>query len=148
MKEDLKSLQQNPALHTDPLKILVVENDPDIREILEILFTDCGFHFRIYEDAEEIIPYVIDFMPNIILLDYMLSRVNGGELCGQVKRHPIFGQIPVVLYSAFPKVFFSLGDYGCDLFIPKPFDLKDLISKILKLAGREMEQESLITGFK
>lgn len=122
------------------LKILVVENDPDIRDILQLLFRDEGYEFKIYEDAEEIIPCLSDFKADVVLLDYMLSKVNGGELCGQIKRHPDFCNTPVILYSAFPKVFLSLGDYGCDLFIPKPFDLNELVAHIERLGARKFEQ--------
>jgi CheY-like chemotaxis protein len=125
-----------PVNEQGPLRILIVENDPDIRDVLSLLFTDVGYVFEIHEDLEEIIPAVQAFHPDLILLDYMLSKVNGGELCGQVKRNPDFSQIPVILYSAFPKVFLSLGDYGCDLFIPKPFDLNNLITQIERLVKR------------
>jgi len=140
MSINLNHIQTEVKQRDEPLKVLVVEDDPDIRDILQLLFTDEGYEFRIYEDVEEIIPCLTAFNADLVLLDYMLPRVNGGELCGQVKRHPEFCKTPVILYSAFPKVFFSLGDYGCDLFIPKPFDLNVLVAHMERLSGRRFEQ--------
>lgn len=73
---------------------------------------------------------MFDFKPDLVLLDYLLPGINGGELCGQIKRHQAFSKIPVIIYSAYPKVLTSLGDYGCDLFLPKPFDLDELAKHI------------------
>ena len=140
MSVNLNHTQEETKHHDGRLKVLVVENDPDIRDILQLLFTDEGYEFKIYEDVEEIIPCLTEFKADVVLLDYMLSAINGGELCGQVKRHPDFCKIPVILYSAFPKVFLSLGDYGCDLFIPKPFDLNELAAHIERLGASKFEQ--------
>lgn len=114
-------------------KILVIEDDPDHIFLLEQIFEEQGYEYRIYNEVPDIHSIVREFEPNLVLLDYMLPCINGGELCSQLKKENDTKEIPVVIYSAAPKAFLSLGDYGCDLFIPKPYDFDDFISKISKL---------------
>lgn len=114
-------------------KILVIENDSSLAEMLSELFTFYGYQFKIYSDTEEILPLVEEYKPDLVLTDYLLSLVNGGELCSQIKRNKATADLPVIIYSAFPKVILSLGDYGCDAFIAKPFDLDYLMHKIESL---------------
>lgn len=111
-------------------KILIIEDDPDHVFILEQIFEELGYEYKIYDQVLDIHAIVNEFEPDLVLLDYLLPRINGGELCSQLKKENDTKEIPVVIYSAVPKVFLSLGDYGCDLFIPKPFDFDDFISKI------------------
>jgi DNA-binding response OmpR family regulator len=60
----------------------------------------------------------------------LLAGINGGELCGCIKRDYNVDNLPVIMMSAYPKVIASLGYYGCDDFLPKPFNLSDLLIKI------------------
>ncbi|KIO77470.1 hypothetical protein TH53_09365 [Pedobacter lusitanus] len=120
-------------LSQQPLKVLVIENDKDLCELLADLFIQTGFDYRIYQQTSDIIPIVKEFNPDLVLIDYLLPMINGGELCCQIKKNPCTGNLPVIIYSAFPKVLLSLGDYGCDAFIAKPFDIEYLIGQINKL---------------
>lgn len=104
-------------------KILVIENDKAIADVVTEFLKDEGYNYVLYNDAVEIQPLIQEHQPDLILLDYLLDSTNGGELCSQVKKTPATAQIPVIIYSAAPKVLQSLGYYGCDLFIAKPFDL-------------------------
>jgi len=73
-----------------------------------------------------------DFKPDIVLVDYLLPGINGGELCAQLKRDPSTKHIPVVIFSAYSQVLLSLGSYGCNAFISKPFELSSLLNQINK----------------
>jgi len=119
-------------------KILVIENDSSIADVVKELLDLEGYNYVIYDDAVEIQPLLKEHQPDLILLDYLLDNTNGGELCSQVKKTPETAQIPVIIYSAAPKVLQSLGYYGCDLFISKPFDLDYMATQIRQLlADRE-----------
>lgn len=118
------------------LNILLVEDDESLSEILTELFSDEGYRIRCIGGTEDILPLIDQFRPDLVLLDYVLPKVNGGELCSQIKKHRDFCNIPVIIYSAFSRVLLSLGDYGCDVFMEKPFDLDELIGKIEKLTAR------------
>ncbi len=70
------------------------------------------------------------YKPDLVIIDYLLKGINGGEVCHQLKVNEQTSKIPVILMSAYPQVFKSLGNYKCDEFIAKPFDLYDLVEAI------------------
>jgi len=111
-------------------KILVVEDDPALSEILEDFLTDSGYETHVVNDVLDIHTLLEKLHPDLVILDYLLPVVNGGELCSQIKRNQLTCGLPVIMFSAYQKILFSIGDYGCDVFIPKPFDLNDLLEKI------------------
>jgi DNA-binding response OmpR family regulator len=119
-------------------KILVIEDDPSLSEILVDFFRSTGYVVYSFIGTEDILKLVEQFNPDLILLDYLLPKVNGGELCSQVKRNEETRHIPVIIYSALPKVMLSLGNYACDAFLPKPFDLYDLVDQIEILLARPL----------
>lgn len=110
--------------------ILIVENDDKLVEILNEFLPEQGYRVKFLPQAYDIRPIVKEYKPDLVLLDFLLPGVNGGELCSQIKRSEQLSHIPVIIFSAFPKVMLSLGDYGCNAFIAKPFDLSELISQI------------------
>lgn len=122
-------------------KILVIDDDNDILEIMREALTFEGYEVNSLEKTDNIFPEIIQYQPDIVILDYLLNGVNGGELCHQIKINRHTTNIPVILMSAHPRVLQSLGDYGCDLFIPKPFDLANLISSIQQLTSSAPTQK-------
>ncbi|ATP55486.1 hypothetical protein CPT03_02925 [Pedobacter ginsengisoli] len=115
-----------------PKKILIIENDDGLIELLEELFNYEGYKVRCYKEASNIFSLMEDFVPDIVLLDYLLPGINGGELCAQLKKEPSTAHIPVVIFSAYSQVLLSLGSYGCNAFIAKPFELASLLNQINK----------------
>jgi len=113
-----------------PFKILVVESDRRLYKKLSLCFNESGFDYRIYSGIENIIPLILDFQPDLVLLEYLSPIMNGGELCIQIKENRLTQHIPVVIYSTFPHKILSLGAYGHDCFIAKPFELTDLMRRI------------------
>ncbi|TKC06142.1 response regulator [Pedobacter frigoris] len=113
-----------------PTNILIIENDEGLVEMLTELFDYEGFNVRSYREADDVFALIEDFTPDIVLLDYLLPKINGGELCAQLKKNPLTKNIPVIICSAYPQVLLSLGSYGCNAFISKPFELSDMLSKI------------------
>lgn len=113
-----------------PFKILLIESDRRLYKKLSSCFNESGFDYRIYSGVNNIVPLVLDFRPDLVLLEYLSPIVNGGELCIQIKKNKLTMHIPVVIYSAFPNEILSLGAYGHDGFIAKPFELTDFMKKI------------------
>ena len=114
-------------------RILIIDNDTDVLEIMEEALNYDGFKAftsPVADNYENLIRYNhID----LVIIDYLLDGINGGEICHQIKCCPEFAHLPVIIYSAYPKVLQSIGNYGCDSFIPKPFDLGDVVSQITGL---------------
>jgi CheY-like chemotaxis protein len=110
--------------------ILVVDDDEDSLVLLvEVLryadFDACGI-----QQTSDIFEVINKVKPDLILMDYILKDINGGELCHQVKTNANTAHLPVVLISAYPRVLESLGRYGCDAFITKPVEINHLIASI------------------
>jgi DNA-binding response OmpR family regulator len=115
-------------------KILIIDDDADLLELLQGFLESNGFEVKTNQSSEGIFQTIEQYQPNLIILDYLLNGINGGELCHQVKSTT---HIPVILYSAYSKVLLSLGTYGCDQFIPKPFDLYFLLESVRRLSKRK-----------
>lgn len=111
-------------------RVLVVEDDPSLAEVLESLFETSGIDFKIYSDVDDIKSLVADVQPDIVLLDYLLPSTNGGNLCQLLKADQATSSVPVIIYSAISKTLLPIEEYRCDYFIEKPFDLDHLIQKI------------------
>lgn len=110
--------------------ILIIENDDGLVELLEELFNYEGYQVRCHQQTDDIFALMEDFKPDVVLLDYLLPGINGGELCAQLKRDASTKHIPVIIFSAYPQVLLSLGSYGCNAFISKPFELSGLLKQI------------------
>jgi two-component system response regulator VicR len=113
-----------------PKRILIIENDESLLEVLEEIFKDEGYETRCCGQVDDIFKLADDFKPDLVLLDYLLPGINGGELCAQLKKDPQTMHIPVVICSAYPQVMLSLGSYGCNAFISKPFELSAIVTQI------------------
>lgn len=111
-------------------RILVVDDDISVLEVIEAALSYENFDVKTVGRTYNILKTIEEYKPDIILLDYLLDDINGGEYCHQIKTHPASKHLPVIIISAYPQVFESLGTYGCDSFIAKPFDLSTLVQTI------------------
>ena len=114
-------------------RILVLDDNQDILEIVHETLTYENFDVQSTSRSEAVIPLVETFIPDLVILDYRVAGLNGGELCKQIKSHPKFGHTPVIIFSAYIKHNDELFQYGCDAIINKPFDLNELVEKVNKL---------------
>lgn len=111
-------------------KVLVIDNDNAILDVMVEALNYEGFEVTAVTGTENIIALVNEARPDVVIIDYLLDGINGGELCHQIKSSEKNGGLPVIIFSAYPRVLQSLGDYGCNAFIPKPFDLSLLVGQI------------------
>jgi len=119
--------------------ILILDDSQDILDALQQAFTEEGYTVTTYNYCEDILQLVKEHQPNLVLLDYLLFGINGGELCHHIKTDPLTKHIPVILMSAYPRVLESLGDYGSNAFIAKPFDLEVMYATIKKCLAQQSE---------
>lgn len=120
-------------------KVLLIDNDNDILDVMKEVLTYEGYEVNSLVGIDNIFPEIMSYRPDIVILDYVLDGINGGELCHQIKMNRYTAQLPVVIMSAYPKVHQSLGDYGCNVFIPKPFDLDYIINCIKDLTTEKAQ---------
>ncbi|MCC8407590.1 response regulator [Mucilaginibacter sp. UR6-1] len=115
--------------------ILIIDDQPEMLELMTDVLTPEGFNVTALLYTDDIAQSISIYQPDIVLLDHLLAGVNGGELCREIKNHPLTASLPVILLSGYPRLLEAFGDYGCDAFIPKPFDLDEMIGAIKRCLG-------------
>jgi len=110
-------------------KILVVEDDPEIRRIITIALTQNGMEVVAAEDGEEGLQKAVTEKPDAILLDIILPKMDGLTLCEKLKATRTTARIPIGFLTAQTESEFykKAEELGSVLFIPKPFSPKQLI---------------------
>lgn len=111
-------------------KILVVDDDPDILSVIEILLVSHGFEVSATSKGDEVISKLNSFNPDLLLMDVLLSGQDGRNICKKIKKELSFKHLPIIMISAHPAAAGAIEEYGADEFISKPFDIKNLIDKI------------------
>ncbi|ASU35747.1 response regulator [Mucilaginibacter xinganensis] len=112
-------------------RILAVDDDKDILEILQFILEDSGYEVETLSDGHFLFEKIKEHTPDLILLDIMLGNMDGRDLCKAVKTADETHDIPVILISASHNVSDSMNQKGApNAFIAKPFDIDDLLSTI------------------
>ena len=132
---------QGPVIESIMKKVLLLDNDEGVLDVMQEALSYEGFQIKAIDSTDNIFPVIDGFDPDLIILDYILSGVNGGEICHQIKANPKTTDLPVIIMSAYPRVIRSLGYYGCDDFIAKPFDLDDIVERIKNLIDKGMHRD-------
>jgi DNA-binding response OmpR family regulator len=114
-------------------KILVLDDDTDIGTMIKMMLEYKGYSVTVSERADEAQEVLQADGISLIIMDMLLSGVNGTDLCHQLKADPATTHIPVIMISAHPNAKEICLKAGADEFIPKPFDMNDILSKIDKL---------------
>jgi len=83
----------------DPPVVLIIEDDPDSRAYLSAVITDSGYRVRALGDDESLFDVMISARPAVVILDMLLPNRSGAGLYRQVRLHPDFSAIPVILVS-------------------------------------------------
>ncbi|EEI15891.1 MtrAB system response regulator MtrA [Corynebacterium lipophiloflavum] len=128
-----------------PHRILVVEDDPAINEMLTIVLESEGFETQSVTDGAEAVPVFNDYDPDIVLLDLMLPGMNGVDICREIRK---VSAVPIVMLTAkTDTVDVVLGlESGADDYITKPFKPKELIARIrARLRRTEEEPAEVLT---
>ncbi|MDJ0765208.1 MAG: response regulator [Myxococcota bacterium] len=115
-------------------KILVVDDEDDIRLLISRLLSDKGYHVVTAARGLEAIKKVQAENPDMIVLDAMLPEVHGFDICKKIKDSAKYGHIPVLMISAIYRGWRYAQDlknsYGVDDFIEKPFKVNELVEKV------------------
>jgi two-component system phosphate regulon response regulator PhoB len=112
-------------------RILAVDDDKDILEVLQYILEDSGYQVETLANGQYIFDKIKQNPPDLILLDIMLGNLDGRDLCRKVKSNIDTRNIPVILISASHDVSQSLNQIGApDDFIAKPFDIDVLLGSI------------------
>lgn len=115
------------------IKILLVDDERDIVEVTKMRLRSKGFEVECAYDGLDAMNKVREAKPDVVLLDLFMPVMHGFEVCKKLKEDPKTKAIPVILFSAglckdsCPK---EAKDVGAADFVPKPFDVEELVDKI------------------
>lgn len=113
-----------------PKKILVVDDEQDILEFLREILEEEGYNVVTTDDGVYVEKLQTHDLPDLILLDILLSGKDGRELVRYLKTQKETRNIPIIMISAHPTARESALASGADLFFAKPFDLTNLLDTI------------------
>ena len=116
-------------------KILIVDDDNNIAELISLYLTKECFDTQIVNDGEEAIQVFDSYAPNLILLDLMLPGMDGYQVCREIRSK---ANIPIIMLSAKGEIFDKvLGlELGADDYMIKPFDSKELVARVKAVLRR------------
>ena len=117
-------------------KILVLDDDTDIGTMIKMMLEYKGYTVTVSERAEQAAEVLQNNGVDLIIMDMLLSGVNGTDLCVELKKNSSTSHIPVIMISAHPNAKEICLEAGADEFISKPFDMQDILSKIDRLINK------------
>jgi len=123
-------------------RILIADDDESIRDIFKIILAKAGYDIEVKEDANEIFKNNFK-IPDLFLIDKLLSGVDGLDVCRYLKSNPTTGNIPVVMVSASPDIGAMALKAGADDFVEKPFELSYLLKVIERNISNSKSKRSL-----
>jgi DNA-binding response OmpR family regulator len=112
-------------------KIIIIEDDPAIRDSAELMFTEMNYEVTTLLDGSFVISGLFD-PPDIFLIDKQLSGVDGLEICSYLKTLEATKDIPVIMMSANPDAHRMALSAGAEAFIEKPYTLKEMKGLVRK----------------
>jgi DNA-binding response OmpR family regulator len=115
------------------MKILVVDDDLSILEALKSAMEIFNYEVEAISRGEKAVSCAKKIKPNIIILDYLLSGIDGRQITKELKRYPETKNIPIIMLSAHPQAPELAKSIGINEFIAKPFDLDELLNKVSSL---------------
>jgi len=116
-------------------KILIVDDDNNIAELISLYLTKECYDTKIVNDGEDALTAFEQYNPNMILLDLMLPGIDGYQVCREVRTK---SNVPIIMLSAKGEIFDKvLGlELGADDYIMKPFDSKELVARVKAVLRR------------
>ena len=122
-------------------KILIVDDDVNIAELISLYLTKECYDTRIVNDGEEALAVYEQYQPNLILLDLMLPGIDGYQVCREIRTK---SNVPIIMLSAKGEIFDKvLGlELGADDYIMKPFDSKELVARVKAVLRRYQPAKS------
>ena len=125
----MKSYRVDKGKEGSMAKIFIVEDDTNIREIERYALTNSGYQVEEFDSGVELFRRLQEQIPSLILLDIMMPGVDGFTICREIRKNSI---CPIIFLTARGREEDILYGYqlGCDDYIVKPFDTKELVARV------------------
>ncbi|MBI3972781.1 MAG: response regulator [Chloroflexi bacterium] len=124
-------------------KIMVVDDEPDIRDIVAAVLEDEGYSVVVASNGQQALEMLPAERPDLVVLDVMMPRMDGRELLRRMGEHPELARLPVIVMSAAARV--DRVDSGAPkiaAFVAKPFDLEFMLGTIEQIVKREAPHDT------
>lgn len=120
-------------------KVLLIDDDEDIVTMIKAMLQMKGYNVFIKMNLNGIADYTKKISPDLIIMDMLLSGVDGRTICKSFQNNTRIAHIPVLMISAHPNAKEECLNAGADMFLGKPFEMRDLFEAVEKslLLGRE-----------
>ena len=110
--------------------ILVIDDNEDILFMIKAMLEMKGYKVTPKDSPENIELFIETIMPDLILMDMLLSGADGREVCRKIKMNKAIAHIPIIMISALPDADVSCLEAGTDYFLGKPFEMTDLFDTV------------------
>lgn len=111
-------------------KVLVIDDEMSILEALAFMLSDAGYSVKTATSSDKLRNIKDGELPDLILLDVLLSGEDGRDIARMLKSKNETKHIPIIMISAHPSAHMTIKECGADDFLPKPFDIDELLLKI------------------
>lgn len=121
-------------------KILIVDDDENICELLRLYLEKDGFETLVANDGRQAVDFAEKYSPDLVLLDIMLPELDGWQVCREIRK---FSEVPIIMLTAKGETFDKiLGlELGADDYVTKPFDTKEIIARIKAVLRRSNDSD-------
>ena len=118
-------------------RVLIADDEPNIVTSLEFLLRQKGYDVRVASAGDEALRAVAEFGPELVLLDVMMPRMSGYDVCQKIRENPAWHGIRIIMLSAKGRdVEVTKGmAVGADAYVTKPFSTKDLVARVQQMLG-------------
>ncbi len=119
-------------------RILVVDDEPDVTELLKYKFEQEGYRCQVLNDPLLFASTARDFEPEIMIFDIMMPELSGLQLCRMARADPLLKNVPIIFLTARGETDDRIQglEIGADDYLPKPFNMKELSIRVGKLLAR------------
>jgi diguanylate cyclase (GGDEF)-like protein len=130
------------------MKVLIVDDDPDIRDVLKITLTQEGYDVIEAPDGQEGLKLAQTKNPDLVIVDFKMPKMDGKQVCQQLKKDILLSHIPIIMLTGKGDVADKVGglNAGADDYIVKPFEPEELVARIrmiIRRSQRDLEANPL-----
>lgn len=139
------STSAGPSTSPVAPRVLIAEDDPQSAELLEAYLSDSGCEIQLAADGQEALHKVQQWQPDLILLDVMMPRISGFQVCKQVRADPKARAIAILMITALdqPSDVERAVEAGTDDFLTKPINKNELLLRVRSLLKSRQSQRDL-----
>ena len=132
-------------------RLLLVEDDPALAELLEFRFRTEGYDVRVTPDGDEALVMASEEVPDLVLLDWMIEGTSGIEVCRRLRRDKATAHVPIVMLTARGEEEDRIRglETGADDYVTKPFSPRELLARVSAILRRirpALAGEELVVG--